>query len=158
MRFERYIRPVVHSLSDFVENVSQVSTGYVRHVCSVCGLNLLDQRVVRFFTMEITEARFVRNPGPFDTEYSLDEVFSQLRVSVNPERPESGFEPAPCRSRADRSATELPRGKRHRITRTLLASNRNTDSLFLLNHLEANWQELADYFHVRSRVHVEGHG
>ena len=51
-----------------------------------------------------------------------------------------------------------PRGKRHHITRTLLASNRNTDSLFLLNHLEANWQELADYFHVRSRVHVEGHG
>lgn len=104
---------MVHSLSDFDENVSQVSTGYVRHVYSVCGLNLLDQRVVRFFAMEITEARFVRNPGPFDTEYSLDEVFSQLRVSVNPERPEAGFEPSPCPSRADRSATELPQGTQY---------------------------------------------
>ena len=71
---------------------------------------------------------------------------------------EAGFEPARCRSRPGRSATELPQGNNHNITRTLLASDRNTDSPFLLNHLEANWQELADYFYVRLRVHVEGHG
>jgi hypothetical protein len=42
-------------LSDSIENVRQVSAGYVRDVYAVVAANLLQEPVIRFFIMEIPE-------------------------------------------------------------------------------------------------------